>query len=182
MAESVLRRTQGAIGVLNDLNVRSFFETLWAAKWVSQTFHLCSYRVLLVTSLCDRSNISCPKTLFATERLPLWALWYDVRRMSYNGSLIKLSELLGYQLVHLGLYLFADASGFRAVFNVPTRILGNVLPLRQGTVPSAIVAFCLKMTFHEGSGMSFCVSSTSIYKDSSFVAVCNAAPRFSIDI
>lgn len=39
-----------------------------------------------MTSLRNKSNMTSFTTLYTTERTPLWALWYYVRRMSSNNS------------------------------------------------------------------------------------------------
>lgn len=58
IALSVIRYTNVAIGAINELYFRGFFERLSAVASVSKSYTMWASRVSLMTSLCNTSNIT----------------------------------------------------------------------------------------------------------------------------
>lgn len=85
MAMPVMRCTNEAMDAIHELDFRSFFGSLLDAALVCKKFTTWACSVSPIKSSRNRSIITCSTTLSTTERIPLWTLWYNVRRMSSKG-------------------------------------------------------------------------------------------------
>lgn len=176
-AESVLRRTNVAIGAINELDVRSCLKNLKAAASVLKKFVVRVSRFLLVTSIRNPSNIVCCTALYTTDRIPPLVSWYDVRRVSSNDSSTSIASSSATSCFTVALTSSPTHLSSGRLWKSLHRLSVTSSTCPLGIIPGANAASLLRTAFHDSWGMSLCVSSTAVYKDSSFVGRCYAASR-----
>lgn len=85
-AGSVLRRTNVAIGNINELDIRRFFKVQSTAASLLNIFSMWVFRTSSMTSKCRKVLHYLLHYPIHNEQIPLRAFWHSVRKMSLEDS------------------------------------------------------------------------------------------------
>lgn len=118
MEESALSLANVTIGTMSELNVRSFFVSQSFDALVSKNFALGASRVPSISSLLNGAHILYSMTLSMTKQTSLWALLYDMQKISFSNCSrsVDSSSIISSLTAPLDLSLMRPPSGFSSIF------------------------------------------------------------------
>lgn len=127
-----------------------FFGRLSASASLPKNFAIWTSEFSSMMAFRNWLSIYRSMTLYKTERISIWALWYDVRRMSSHSFPTSVVTSSGSSCSNA---TFTSSPVHLYYWTSQTSLPGCLVtssPCPWGTVPGAIVASSLRTAFHDG--------------------------------